>query len=284
MLAYLLLATPGSPTQASGKSGLPAEMHEQPAEVLGVLLDPVVLGLDVLALEEPQHVLLELPRPFARDDLDQRRLLGRRLVENRLQRAVDVLPAVVNVVQVKLELHGSALKPVPWTTAMIAATACSGSFPLGTTVTRGSSGCGGSSTSNWVPSRPTPKKWPCRLASRRAASARETLRKKIRACGRPSSSSSRKAGLIAEHVTTADSPRAMRSSIRAVMARSHGWRSASVSGIPAAILAMFAAGWNASASANGHPRRAASASPTVVLPLPDTPATIRIIFVPLRAA
>src|ERR1700723_3379425 len=187
MLTCLLLATPGSPTQASGKSGLPAEMHEQPAEVLGVLLDPVVLGLDVLALEEPQHVLLELPRPFTRDDLDQRRLRGRRLVENRLQRAVDVLPAVVNVVQVKLELHGSALnwalKPAPWTTAMIAAAACSGSSPLGMTVTRGSSGCGGSSTSNWVPSRPTPKKWPFRPASRRAASARETLRKKIRACG-----------------------------------------------------------------------------------------------------
>src|ERR1700722_12447171 len=246
MLPYLLLATPGSPTPASGKSGLPAEMHEQPAEVLGVLLDPEALGLDVLALEEPQHVLLDLPRPFTRDDLDQRRLLGRRLVENRLQRAVNVLPAVVNVVQVKLELHGAP----PWTIAMIAAAVCSGSFPLGTTVTRGSSGCGGSSTSNWVPSRPTPKKWPCRPASRRAASARETLRKNIRACGRPSSSSSRKARLIAEHVTTADSPRAMRSSILAVMARSHGWRSASVSGTPAAILAMFEAGWNASASAN----------------------------------
>src|SRR5580692_2615282 len=111
MLPYLLLATPGSPTPASGtgplKRGLPAEMHEQPAEVLRVLLDPVVLGLDVLALQEPQDVLLELARPFARDDLDQRRLLFRRLVENRLQRAVDVLAAVVNVVQVKLELHSS---------------------------------------------------------------------------------------------------------------------------------------------------------------------------------
>jgi len=29
-------------------------MHEQPAEVLRVLLDPVVLGLDVFALQEPQ--------------------------------------------------------------------------------------------------------------------------------------------------------------------------------------------------------------------------------------
>src|ERR1700689_4417908 len=69
----------------------------------------------------------------------------------------------------------------------------------------------------------------------------------------------------------------MRSSIQAVTARSHGRRSASVSGIPACILAMFAAGWNVSASANRHPRRPASSAPTVVLPLPDTPATIRII-------
>ena len=50
-----------------------------------------------------------------------------------------------------------------------------------------------------------------------------------------------------------------------------------MSGIPARILATFAAGWNASASANRHPRRPASSAPTVVLPLPDTPATIRII-------
>ncbi len=61
------------------------------------------------------------------------------------------------------------------------------------------------------------------------------------------------------------------------MARSQGRRSSSVSGRPARILAMFAAGWNASASAKRQPRRPASMLPTVVLPLPDTPATITII-------
>src|ERR1700719_824840 len=109
MIPCPLPSIPASPTRTSGKPGLPAEMHEQPTEVLRVFLNSVVLGLDVLALQEPQHVFLELSRPFARDDLDQRRLLFRRLVENRLQRAVDVLAAVVNVVQVKLELHGPAL-------------------------------------------------------------------------------------------------------------------------------------------------------------------------------
>src|SRR5438477_11937900 len=68
----------------------------------------------------------------------------------------------------------------------------------------------------------------------------------------------------------------MRSSIQAAMARSHGPRSASVSGIPARILATFAAGWKSSASANRQPRRSASRTPTVVLPLPETPAMITI--------
>src|SRR5438874_4893656 len=68
----------------------------------------------------------------------------------------------------------------------------------------------------------------------------------------------------------------MRSSIQAAMARSQGQRSVSVSGIPARILATFAAGWKSSASANRQPRRPASRAPTVVLPLPETPATITI--------
>src|SRR5260370_19468362 len=178
MLPCPLPSIPGSPTRTSGRRGLPAEMHEQPAEVLRVLLDPVVLGLDVLALQEPQHVLLELSRPLARDDLDQRRLLFHRLVENRLQRAVDVLAPAVNVVQVKLQLQRSP----PSTTAMIAVTVCSRSGPLGTTVTRGSSGSGGSSAPNWLPTRAGPKKGPCRTARRLAASSRSTLRKTIRAC------------------------------------------------------------------------------------------------------
>ena len=69
----------------------------------------------------------------------------------------------------------------------------------------------------------------------------------------------------------------MRSSIQAAMARSHGQRSSSVSGIPARIFSTFAAGWKSSASANRQPRRPASMAPMVVLPLPDTPATIRIV-------
>src|ERR1700741_5318805 len=102
MLPYLLIPIPGSPTRTSGKPALPAEMHEQPTEVLRVLLDAVVLGLDLILLEKPQHVLLELARALAGDDLHERRLLGLGLLEDRPQRPVDVLPPVVDVVQVKL--------------------------------------------------------------------------------------------------------------------------------------------------------------------------------------
>src|SRR5215472_7912486 len=80
-------------------------MDEQPTEVLRVLLDPVVLGLDLVLLEKPQDVLLELPRALAGDDLDQRRLLGLGLLDDRPQGPVDVLAPVVDVVQVELQLH-----------------------------------------------------------------------------------------------------------------------------------------------------------------------------------
>ena len=61
---------------------LPAEMHEDPAEVLRVLLDADVLSGRRVLLEEAEHVLLELARPLAGDDLDQRRLLRLGLIED----------------------------------------------------------------------------------------------------------------------------------------------------------------------------------------------------------
>src|ERR1700722_5218673 len=64
---------------------LPAEMHEDATEVLRVLLDPHVLSSWRVLLEEAKHVLLELARPLARDDLDQRRLLRLGLVEDAVQ-------------------------------------------------------------------------------------------------------------------------------------------------------------------------------------------------------
>src|SRR5215469_13680693 len=59
-------------------------------------------------------MLLELARTLARDDLDHRRLDPDRLVDDVLQRLVDVPAVVVDVVQVELELHRPPLRvPLP---------------------------------------------------------------------------------------------------------------------------------------------------------------------------
>src|SRR5262249_38214230 len=107
--------TPSASPGAVGRRRLrpvlsPPEMDEEPPEVLGVLLDAMVERLDLLLLQEPEHPLLELPRALARDDLHERGLLRHRLVDDRLQGPVDVLPTVVDVVQVELQLHGAVLR------------------------------------------------------------------------------------------------------------------------------------------------------------------------------
>ena len=80
-------------------------MDEDTAEVVRVLLDPVVEALDLLLLEEPQHPLLQLAAPLAGDDLHGGRLLGDGLVDHGPQGGVDLIASVVYLVQVELELH-----------------------------------------------------------------------------------------------------------------------------------------------------------------------------------
>jgi hypothetical protein len=46
-------------------------VDEDATEVVGVLFDPVIERLDVLAIQEAQHPLLELSGALSRDDLDQ---------------------------------------------------------------------------------------------------------------------------------------------------------------------------------------------------------------------
>ena len=59
--------------------------------------------------------------------------------------------------------------------------------------------------------------------------------------------------------------------IQSAIRFSHGHRSSSVSGTPAAIFATLAGGWKSSASAYGQPSRRVSSTATVVLPEPATP-------------
>jgi hypothetical protein len=94
------------------RDSLPAEMHEKPPVILGVFLDPVIQGLDLFLIEEPENPLLELARPFTGNDLDHRRFLRHCFIDDVPQRSVDVLTPVINIVQVQLELHRAVFRTV----------------------------------------------------------------------------------------------------------------------------------------------------------------------------
>src|SRR4051794_18989063 len=79
-----------SAAPASPAGGLELEVHEQPAPVVAVLLDPVVELLDVLLVEEAEDLLLQRSGALTGDDLDERRLLRDGLVDDAAQRPVDV--------------------------------------------------------------------------------------------------------------------------------------------------------------------------------------------------
>jgi Luciferase-like monooxygenase len=84
---------------------LPAEVYEDPAEVVRVLLHPVVQRLYLLTFEEAQHALLQRTGTLARNDLHQRRFLGHRLIDDRPQGTIDLTTTVVDLMQVELQLH-----------------------------------------------------------------------------------------------------------------------------------------------------------------------------------
>src|SRR5664279_3458008 len=87
----------------------PAEVDEDSTEVVGVLLHPVVERLDLLLVQEPQHVLLKCSRPLARDDLHQRSLRRDGFVDHGPEGAIDLLATVVDVMHVQLEVHRTIL-------------------------------------------------------------------------------------------------------------------------------------------------------------------------------
>ncbi len=118
-------------------------------------------------------------------------------------------------------------------------------------------------------------KWPRRSSSRCSSTGSGTSRCTNLTRPGPARSRSRYARRSAEHVTTVDSPASSRAVIQSRIAASHGARSASVSGRPAAIAATLAGGWKSSPSAIGRPSRAARGTATVDLPEPDTPITTR---------
>ena len=77
-------------------------MDEEPAPVLGVLLDPVVQRLDLLLVEEPQYPLLQLARALAGMISTSVAFLATASSMIPAQRPIDVLAAVEDVVEVEL--------------------------------------------------------------------------------------------------------------------------------------------------------------------------------------
>src|SRR5580698_857981 len=63
------------------------------------------------------------------------------------------------------------------------------------------------------------------------------------------------------------------------MARSHGQRSSSLSGLPLRIFSTLARGCRSSPSRKATPRAPASMAATVVLPEPETPITMAMVFI-----
>jgi hypothetical protein len=75
--------------------------------ILGVLVDAVIEGLYLLLLKKTKNLLLELAGALAWDDLHLRGLLLDGLLDDPVQRPVDLAALVVDVVEIQLQLHKS---------------------------------------------------------------------------------------------------------------------------------------------------------------------------------
>ncbi len=89
------------------------EADKQPSEILAVLINAVILGLDVFLLKEPDDGLLQLSAAFARDDLYQRNAFLHRLIDHAVQLCIDLLAFVEDLVKIEHQLcHGKKLRRV----------------------------------------------------------------------------------------------------------------------------------------------------------------------------
>lgn len=77
--------------------------YKQPPEILAVLINAMILGLDVLLLQKSDHLLLQLPAALARNDLDDGNTFLNRLINNVVQGLVNFPALVVDIVEVEYE-------------------------------------------------------------------------------------------------------------------------------------------------------------------------------------
>lgn len=87
------------------------EMHKQPPEILAVLFHAMVERLDVGALQEPQHRLLQLAASLARDDLNHRNPVPDGILHRAVQRRLDVPAPVENIMKIHLDLGQTTPSP-----------------------------------------------------------------------------------------------------------------------------------------------------------------------------
>src|SRR5690606_7322182 len=118
-------------------------------------------------------------------------------------------------------------------------------------------------------------KWPGRLLTRRQDSSRLSTRCTKTMSGTKLRRRSRYIRFSDEQVATTRLPAAISSATERPIVSSQPARSASVSGVPDAILATFSAGCRLSPSMKVALRAFASALPTAVFPQPVTPMTMK---------
>ena len=81
------------------------EMDEYPPEIFVILLDTVIQLLDMSLIQKAQDFFLELTTAFARDDLDKFDLFINCFLHNTVEFCVDLIAAIINVVQIEFELR-----------------------------------------------------------------------------------------------------------------------------------------------------------------------------------
>jgi hypothetical protein len=78
-------------------------MNKYPPEILIIFLYAMIQLLDVILIEKAQDFFLQLPAAFAWNDFNERNFLLDCLFHDAVQFRVNLLTAVVDVVQVELE-------------------------------------------------------------------------------------------------------------------------------------------------------------------------------------
>jgi hypothetical protein len=80
-------------------------MNENATKIFIVFLDAMVQLANVRLIQKAQDLLLELPAPFAGDNLDELNAFVARLLHDAVQFGVNLRAAIVDVVQIQFEFR-----------------------------------------------------------------------------------------------------------------------------------------------------------------------------------